>query len=270
MVVVSCLATNPHSFSSRWREPKPSQSTHVSKGQKLIAFAFPVHLPFPPFLLISSSSVSSVTLQRMPTQPTGSLSVPTVPEPPFTDLTTVSRSSPSPPVSSALLSLPSCSSEAPVSSVAQEPDVATRLTSPSAPPPPHTMTKEYQEQMTEYMRSQKMNPIVSIHRCIPPSSDLTDSPVSRPKDTRAREWSSKRKRREVVGHVDIRAAAAEAAAAKAAVEVVVVEDKPRRGGARRRKQSGQDRHSIAPMAIHKPPARFLSYPLSLFSPRFST
>ncbi|KAK1926533.1 cytochrome c oxidase subunit V [Papiliotrema laurentii] len=32
----------------------------------------------------------------------------------------------------------------------------------TTPPPPHTMTKEYQEQMTEYMRSQKMNPISGV------------------------------------------------------------------------------------------------------------
>ncbi|WRT63470.1 uncharacterized protein IL334_000375 [Kwoniella shivajii] len=31
-----------------------------------------------------------------------------------------------------------------------------------APPPPKTMTKEYQEQMTEYARSQNMNPISGV------------------------------------------------------------------------------------------------------------
>ncbi|WWC85621.1 uncharacterized protein L201_000486 [Kwoniella dendrophila CBS 6074] len=31
-----------------------------------------------------------------------------------------------------------------------------------APPPPHTMTPEYQDQMTEYMKSQNMNPISGV------------------------------------------------------------------------------------------------------------
>jgi hypothetical protein len=160
MVVVSCLATNPHSFSSRWRDPNPRRAHMYRKGTEsdpvgCVGIRCKVTdetedddisrkggngrctgkanaISFCPF-------DTCVLCEGLGTQPTGSLSVPTVPEPPSTDLTTVSRSSPSPPVSSALPSLPSCSSEAPVSSVAQEPDVATRLTSPSAPPPPHTM-----------------------------------------------------------------------------------------------------------------------------------
>lgn len=63
------------------------------------------------------------------------------------------------------------------------------------------MTTEYQEQMTEYMKSQNMNPIVCsslpLFIALPATKNLMltlhslNSPVSPPRATRARVWFSR-------------------------------------------------------------------------------
>lgn len=59
---------------------------------------------------------------------------------------------------------------------------------PTAPPPPKTWNREYQEMSNEYLKSQNSNPIVSPRSCNWWTLLTCYSLVSRPRDTRARVW----------------------------------------------------------------------------------